>query len=128
MTCPEGRILSYMFTGHILEERTNTCVTADKCVDYVHVTFPNSTDEEITCGQEPGLNEEFADGHSAVDVEFYANRHEQADGFSMTVTCSDPEPPPSKRRRRQTAETEDCSVVSCAERPTVDSEAQLVSF
>ena len=127
MTCPMGKTVHYMFTGHTLEDRTDTCVTASKCVDYVHVTFPNSIDEEKTCGQEPALNTLFADGHSGVFVEFYANRYEQAAGFSMDVKCCDPGVSPS-RKRRQTSESVECSLVSNAERPTVDGEAQLVSF
>ena len=126
VTCPEGMILTYMFMEHVLENQTeDTCVT-DKCVDYVRVTYLNGTDENTSCGQKPDTL--FADGYSALYVEFYANRYEQAAGFSMSVTCSEPEPPPSRRKRRQTAESAECSVVSDAERPTVDSEAQLVSF
>ena len=63
--------------NHSLEERTNRCVVQDKCVD----TFPNSTDEVKVCGQEAQLNHLFADGHSAIGVEFYANRHKQDVGF-----------------------------------------------
>ena len=113
-----------MFANHVLENQTDTCVTSDKCVDYVHVTFPSSTEEVTSCGQEPDL---FADGYSAFNVEFYANRHEQDTGFSLTVWCSEPDEPQS-RRRRQTTGSERCSQVSNAERPTVDGEAQLVSF
>ena len=126
MTCPVGKLLSYSFTSHVLEERTDTCVTPNKCVDYVHVTFPDSSDEETTCGQEPG-NAVFADGYSALKVEFYANRHEESAGFYMTVTCSTPSTPPPMGKR-QTAESKECSRVSDAERPTVDGGAQLVSL
>ena len=126
MSCPEGMLLSYSFASHVLEERTDTCVTPNKCVDYVHVTFPDSSDEETTCGQEPG-NAVFADGYSALKVDFYANRHEEAAGFFMTVTCyPDQIPPPMGKR--QTAESEGCSRVPDAERPTVDGGALLVSL
>jgi hypothetical protein len=126
VTCPAGMLLTYSFTGHILEDRTSTCLTPNKCVDYVHVTFPNVLDEDITCGQEPALNSPFANGDVGFSVEFYANRHEEADGFSMLVTCITPPPPPGRRRRRiQTEGSGECSLVSNAERPTVDGEAQL---
>ena len=127
VTCPAGMCLAYMFADHVLENRTDTCVTPDKCVDYVHVTFPSSTEEVTSCGQEPDLNTLFADGYGALYAEFYANRHEQAAGFSMDVICYDPEFPPS-RRRRQSAGRERCTRMSNAKRPTVDREAQLVSF
>ena len=126
MTCPEGMLLSYSFTSHVLEERTDTCVTPNKCVDYVHVSFPDSSDEETTCGQEPG-NTVFADGYSALKVEFYANRLEEAAGFFMTVTCY-PDPNSSPTGKRQTTENAECSRVSDAERPTLDGGAELVSL
>ena len=130
MTCPAGMLLTYSFTGHILEDRASNCSTTDKCVDYVHVTFPNTLDEDITCGQEPALNSPFANGDVAFSVEFYANRHEQAAGFSMLVTCITPPPPPPPpgKKRRQTDGNGECSLVSNAVRPTVDGEAQLVSL
>ena len=129
VTCPAGKCLAYMFAGHALEERTDECVTSDKCVDYVHVTFPGSTEEVTSCGQEPDLNTLFADGYAALYAEFYANRLEQTAGFSMDVICYDPGSPPSRRRKRsQTAGNETCSVVSGTVRPTVDGETQLVSF
>ena len=127
VTCPEGMILAYSFTTHVLENRTDTCETTDKCVDYVQLTFPNSAEKVTSCGQEPDLNTLFADGYGALYAEFYANRHEQAAGFSMDVICYDPEFLPS-RRRRQSAGSERCTRVSDAKRPTVDREAQLVSF
>ena len=72
VTYSEGMILSYIniirvLANYSLEERTNSCVIQGKCVDYVHVTFPNSTDEVKVCGQEAQ-----GDGHSAIGVEFYA--------------------------------------------------------
>ena len=127
MTCPVGWLLSYSFMAHDIEDRTDTCVTPNKCVDYLHVTFPG--DEEVTCGQEPPLNTVFADGYSEFKVEFYANRYEEAAGFLMIVTCFPPPiPPPMCRGKRQTAESEECSRVSDAARPTADGGAQLVSF
>ena len=126
MTCPEEMLLSYAFTSHVLEERTDTCVTPNKCVDYVRVTFPDSPDEDTTCGQEPDSTD-FADGYSAFNVEFYANRHEEAAGFLMTVTCFPPQTPPPTEKR-QTAGSEECSRVPNAERPTADGGAQLVSL
>ena len=118
-------ILSYMFlANHSLEERTNSCVIQDKCVDYVHVTFPNSTDEVKVCGQEAQLNQLFADGHSAISVEFYANRHKQDVGFSMDVMCNVPGAP---SRRRCATERGNCARVSDVERAPLDSAQQLVS-
>ena len=129
MTCPVGWLLSYLFMAHDIEDRTNTCVTPNKCVDYLHVTFPDGADEKITCGQEPALYTEFADGYSEFNVEFYANRHEEAAGFLMIVTCfPPPTPPPMNPGKRQTAESEECSRVSDAARPTANGGAQLVSF
>ena len=127
MTCPVGQLLSYSFTAHTIENRTDTCVTSNKCVDYLHVIFPGGTDEEITCGQEPDLNTEFADGYSEFNVEFYANRYEEAAGFFMIVTCYPP-PTPPPMRKRETAKSEECSRVSDAVRPTVDGGALLVSL
>lgn len=124
-----------MFQDHHLENRTNSCVVADKCVDYVTVTFPNSTDEEKTCGTEPPLGTIFLDGHSEIDVEFYANRHEQATGFAMNVLCYEPGTAPARRRRRRRRiqpvkeiAPRECVEVSTTERPTVDSAQQLVSI
>ena len=128
MTCPEGMILSYMFVAnHSLEERTNSCVIQDKCVDYVHVTFPNSTDEVKVCGQEAQLNQLFVDGHSAIDVEFYANRHKQDVGFSMDVMCNVPGAPSRRRRATKRGDTNNCARVSDVERAPLDSAQQLVS-
>ena len=150
MTCPAGKILAYKFVGHLLENRTNSCVVANKCVDYVTVSFPNTTDEEKTCGSEAATDTLFADGYSAVNVEFYANREEENNGFAMDVLCYEPGVTPARRRRRRrqavregepvrqrpvTEEqlvrerpTECVRVSSTTETPTVDSAQQLVSI
>lgn len=129
MTCPAGMLLSYMFLDHGLENRTNTCVVSDKCVDYVTIRYPDSADELKLCGHEPELNTFFADGYSAIEVEFYANREEEDNGFSMDVRCTEPVVGSSRRRRQlEPATDRECVEVSSAERPTVDSSLQLVSI
>ena len=114
--------------SHSLEGRTNYCVINNKCVDYVRLNFPASTDEVKVCGQEGQLNHLFADGHSAMSVEFYTNRHEQDVGFSMNVMCNVPGTPSRKRRVPESGVTNNnCSHVSDVERAPVDSAQQLVS-
>ena len=118
--------LSYMFLGrHSLEERKKSC--QNKCVDYIHLKFPASTDEVKVCGQEAPLNKLFADGHSAISVEFYANRHEEDVGFSMNVMCNVPGTSSRKRHVAESGETSNCARVSDVERAPVDSAQQLVN-
>ena len=115
-----------MFLDHILESRTDTCLAQDKCVDYVKLTFPNVSDTVLTCGEEAELNKLYVDGHSALSVEFYANRYEQDVGFLLHVMCYEPGAVPSGKKKRQ---AEECVLVSGTVRKpvTVDSAKQLVS-
>ena len=136
MTCGEGLILGYMFLNHELENRTNnSCVIADKCVDYVKLTFPNSTDKEMTCGEEVELNTIFADGFSELSVDFYTNREEETAGFSLNVMCYEPSAVPSNRKRAAAEEeadidrlhdTDSCECLPNTVRNTVDSAELLV--
>ena len=112
-----------MFTSHTLESRTNTCILQEKCVDYVKLTFPNVTDEEIFCGTEPQLNSLVTTSNKGLVAEFYANRYEEAKGFELTVICIAPGSQPTNRRKR----AEMCTQVSNAPRLTVDSAQELVS-
>ena len=129
VTCPEGQILSYLFVDHVLENRTNSCIVDNKCVDYVELSFPNTTVELKTCGEEAEVNTLFADGYSGLDVEFYTNRHEQALGFALNVFCSEPGTPQAKRKREIREEEEKCTqAADDAERPTMDTAKELVSY
>ena len=113
-----------MFSSHTLESRTNTCISHEKCVDYVKLRFPNATDEENFCGTEPQLDNLVTTVHNGLVAEFYANRYEQAKGFELTVICIAPGSQPTNRRKR--AENM-CTQVSNAPRLTVDSAQELVS-
>ena len=127
VTCPEGMTASYVLLDHDLENRKDSCVVQDKCLDYVRVSFPNSNDEETTCGQEVSLGSVFADGYSSINVEFYANRQEEDEGFAMSVSCSEPGTEQTIEKRHIAAE-EECIGVPSTDRPTVNSSQQLVSI
>ena len=115
-----------MFVDHILESRTDTCETENKCVDYIKLTFPSVSDTELTCGKEAELDELHVDGYSGLHAEFYANRYEQDKGFLLHVMCYEPGAVPSRKKKRQ---ADECVLVSgtVREPETVDSAKQLVS-
>ena len=60
-------------------------------MDYVEIDFPNFGSEIVTsCGMEAEVGVMNSDGATEIDVEFMANREEQASGFMIFVWCSDP--------------------------------------
>lgn len=125
-----------MFIKHILENRTtNSCIIEDKCVEYVHITFPNTTDEVKTCGEEMETNTVYSDGYSGFYLEFYTNREEEDLGFSVNVMCTEPDVEPSRKKRQIGKDEEEeegrqednnCVSVPNIMRPTVDSVQLLV--
>ena len=149
MRCEAGKLLSYNFIAHHLENRSVHC--GNSCVDYVEVDLPSLGGEVVTtCGMEAQLGVIYSDGTSAIDVEFVANRREQDSGFMLFVWCSDPgfdinaqsEIHSSRRRRKRDEQEESqrggedseedaqplvCTQPSSAPRPTVDSLERLVS-
>ena len=132
MTCPEQEVVAYVFLYHDLEEETDICSGGnDKCVDYVKISFANSTDSRVSCGTAVTLFQVFADGYSGAVVEFYANREEQAAGFSMSLMCIDPNVGLSKRKRESgendgQSEPERCLEVTEGVQRQVDSAKKLV--
>lgn len=122
-----------MFTAHTLENSTDICGVQDKCVDYVKLTYPNVTDEVWLCGVDAVINQTvIVDGHSAINVEFYANRLEENKGFNLAITCYEPGSEPSSRKRQAEEEGamgsgRECVEVSDQKSAPVDSVTVLVS-
>ena len=134
VTCDSEHILGYIFNEHVLENSTDLCGAQNKCVDYVKLSYPNVTDEEWLCGHDAELNQTVVvDGHSNMHVEFYANRLEEAKGFSLAVLCYVPGFEPSVRKRQAEGEEArdsgtECVEVSDQKSAPVDSATELVSF
>ena len=131
MTCPEGEVLAYQFLNHTLEEDADCPAGDDTCVDYVEVYLDPSIADRVSCGTAVNLSQVFADGFSGAIVEFYANREEQAAGFSMSLMCYDPDVGLSKRKRESgsndgQSEPERCLEVTEEVQRQVDSAKQLV--
>ena len=123
--CEGDKLLSYNFVTHILENRSNHC--GNSCVDYVEIDFPNYGSEKLTtCGIEAEIGVMYSDGNTEIDVEFVANREEQAHGFMIFVWCCDPSFDinaylNSSRRKRDSDQYVECAEPVGTHREPVDS-------
>ena len=132
MKCEGNKLLSYNFISHALEGRSDHC--ENSCVDSVKIDFPNYGNARLTtCGMEADTGIINSDGTTEIDVEFVANRADQAHGFMMFVWCTDPaldsnaQPEISSEWKRDSDQYSECAEPAGTHREPVDAVQLLVS-